>query len=162
MVRPHNVFMHPPCCWSVATIVVGVGNPICGDDAVGLHVVRMLRQRIDDPGVDVEEAMTGGLPLVERLAGYDRAVIVDSIRDGEAERGDICRLTPDAFASASDSHPHGIDFGTALEYFKKISGGLPDIVVIGVVIGDCELSEQLSPVIAGVVPHAVDMVLSEL
>jgi hydrogenase maturation protease len=146
----------------VATIVVGVGNPICGDDAVGLHVVRKLRERIQDAEVTVEEAMTGGLPLVERLAGYDRAVIVDSIRDGEAERGDIRRLTPDAFASASDSHPHGIDFGTALEYLKRISGGLPDIVVIGVVIGDCELSERLSPAVAGAVLRAVDMVLAEL
>ena len=144
------------------TIILGVGNPICGDDAVGLHVVQQLRRRVDDPDVTIEEAMTGGLPLVERLAGYDRAIIIDSIRDGNAEEGDVRRLTADAFTSAADSHPHGIDFGTALSYLKKISDEVPDIVVIGVVIGECELAEQLSPAIAAAVPCAVEMVLGAL
>ena len=144
------------------TIILGVGNPICGDDAVGLHVVQQLRRRVDDPDVTIEEAMTGGLPLVERLAGYDRAIIIDSIRDGNAEEGDVRRLTADAFTSAADSYPHGIDFGTALSYLKKISDEVPDIVVIGVVIGECELAEQLSPAIAAAVPCAVEMVLGAL
>lgn len=154
--------MHPPFCCSVATIVLGVGNPICGDDAVGLHVVQILRERIRDPDVTVEEAMTGGLPLVERLAGYDRAVIIDSIRDSEAAEGELRRLTTDVFMAASDAHPHGIDFGTALEYIKKIGGEVPDIVVVAIVIRGCELAEQLSPAVAAAVPRAVDMVLEEL
>ncbi|MFO8133851.1 MAG: hydrogenase maturation protease, partial [Thermoplasmatota archaeon] len=146
----------------MATIVLGVGNPICGDDAVGLHVVRALPDRIRDADVIVEEALTGGLPLVERLVGYEHAVIVDSIRDSEADIGEVRRLTPDAFTAVSDSHPHGVDFGTALEYLEKIGGEVPDIVVVGVVIGDCELAEQLSPAVAAAVPRAVDMVLAEL
>lgn len=154
--------MHPSCCWSVATIVLGVGNPICGNDAVGLHVVRALRERIQDADVTVEEVMTGGLPLVERLVGYDRAVIIDSIHADEADEGDIRRLTPNAFMAMSDAHPHGVDFGTALSYLKKISDEVPDIVVIGVVIGQCELSEELSPAVAAAVPRAVDLVLEEL
>jgi len=154
--------MHASCCCPVATIVLGVGNPICGDDAVGLHVVRALPDQIQDADVVVEEALTGGLPLVERLAGYEHAVIVDSIRDSEADLGDVRRLTPAMFTAATDSHPHGIDFGTALAYLKKIDGEVPDIVVVGVVIGDCDLAEQLSPAVAAAVPRAVDMVLAEL
>lgn len=154
--------MHPACCWTVATIVLGVGNPICGDDAVGLHVVRRVREHVQDADVTVEEAMTGGLPLVERLASYDQAVIIDSIREGDAEEGDVRRLTADDFAATSDSHPHGIDFGTALAYLKKISDEVPDIVVIGIVIGECELSEELSPAVAAAVPRAVDLVMEEL
>ena len=154
--------MQAPCCCSVRTIILGVGNPICGDDAVGLHVMQHLRQHIGDPDVTMEEALTGGLPLVERLVGYDRAIIIDSIRDGNAEEGDVRRLTPDAFASTTDSHPHGIDFGTALSYLNKISDEVPDIMVIGIVIGECKLVEQLSPAVAAAVPCAVEMVLGEL
>ncbi len=146
----------------MATIALGVGNPICGNDAVGLHVARAVREQVQDARVTVEEAMTGGLPLVERLVGYDRAVIIDSIHADETDEGAIRRLTPDAFMATSDVHPHGVDFGTALSYLEKISDEVPDIVVIGIVVGQCELSEELSPAVAAAVPRAVDMVLEEL
>ena len=154
--------MQAPCCCSVRTIILGVGNPICGDDGVGLHVVQQMRKHVDDPDVTMEETLTSGLPLVERLAGYDRAIIIDSIRDCNAEAGGVRRLTADAFASTMDLHPHGIDFGTALSYLKKISDEVPEIVVIGIVIGKCELAEQLSPAVAAAVPRAVEMVFGEL
>lgn len=162
MVRFPNIFMHPLCCCSVRTIVLGVGNPLCGDDAVGLHVAALLRQRIRDPDVVIEESMTGGLPLVERLVGYDRAIIIDSLQNSEAAEGEVRRLTVDAFAATSASHPHGIDFGTALAHLRKVGAAVPTIVVIGITIGECQLAEHLSPAVSAAVPRAADAVLREL
>ncbi len=55
------------------TLVLGLGNPLLGDDAVGLRVAASLRGRLP-PDVELDEDYCGGLRLMERLAGYDRAV----------------------------------------------------------------------------------------
>ena len=65
------------------TLVLGLGNPLLGDDAVGLKVAALVRERLDGaPGVDVLEEEAGGLRLMERMTGYDRAVLVDAAVTG--------------------------------------------------------------------------------
>ena len=62
------------------TLVLGLGNTILGDDGVGICVVREMR-RTWTPGAGVElvEASLGGMVLLDLIAGYDHAVIVDAI-----------------------------------------------------------------------------------
>lgn len=63
---------------SCGRLVVALGNPDRGDDGVGPAVVRALGSQ---PGVEVWEALRGGLPLAEALVGYDRALVVDACPD---------------------------------------------------------------------------------
>ena len=60
---------------SARTIVVGLGNPILGDDGVGWRVAQAVQALA--PEADVECQALGGLSLMERLVGYQRAIIVD-------------------------------------------------------------------------------------
>ena len=76
------------------TIIVGIGNPIRSDDSVGLVVARILRERLAGvEGIDVAELWAGGLRLVEAMAGYDRAVVIDAMATGEKPPGTVRRLT---------------------------------------------------------------------
>ena len=49
------------------TIVLGVGNPILCDDGVGVHVVNQLKKHINDPNVTLDEALTGGMNLLDMI-----------------------------------------------------------------------------------------------
>jgi hydrogenase maturation protease len=50
---------------TLRTLVLGLGNPLLGDDAVGLRVAALVRERLNGaPGVDVEEEEAGGLRLM--------------------------------------------------------------------------------------------------
>jgi hydrogenase maturation protease len=63
------------------TLVLGLGNPILTDDKVGIHVVRAAAGHCSPAnGVTFAEASVGGLRLLDLLAGYDRAVMVDAIQ----------------------------------------------------------------------------------
>ena len=62
------------------TLVLGLGNPILSDDGVGLRVARELENRLDQQEVTVVETSMAGLDLLDLLAGYDRAIIVDAIQ----------------------------------------------------------------------------------
>ena len=62
-------------------LVLGLGNEYAGDDAIGVLAVRALRGELA-MAADIVESAASGLALLEVFAGYDRAVIADSIRTG--------------------------------------------------------------------------------
>ena len=68
------------------TIVLGVGNPILRDDGVGVHVIQQLKQQINDPNVTVDEALTGGMNLLDLILGYNKAILIDAIKMEHANR----------------------------------------------------------------------------
>ena len=73
------------------TLVLGLGNELAADDAVGLLVARAVRERIAD-AADVVESSASGMALIEIFDGYDRAIVVDSIRTGRSPPGTITEL----------------------------------------------------------------------
>ncbi|MGO8721594.1 MAG: hydrogenase maturation protease [Acidimicrobiales bacterium] len=73
------------------TLVLGLGNEYAGDDAVGILAVRALREELCY-AADIVESAASGLALLEVFAGYDRAVVVDSIRTGRNPAGTIVEL----------------------------------------------------------------------
>ncbi len=73
------------------TLVLGLGNELAADDAVGLLVARALRSELDG-AADVVESSASGLALIEILAGYDRAVVIDAIKTGEHPPGTIVEM----------------------------------------------------------------------
>jgi hydrogenase maturation protease len=73
------------------TLVLGLGNELAGDDAVGVLVARAVREGLEGMA-DVVESSASGLALIEVFAGYDRAVVVDSIRTGRNPPGTITEM----------------------------------------------------------------------
>ena len=68
------------------TLVIGLGNPLVSDDSVGLRVVKHLQPGLArcDRMSKLAEDYWGGLRLMERMIGYDRAIVVDAICTGAA------------------------------------------------------------------------------
>lgn len=62
--------------------VIGCGNLYASDDAVGLHVVRSLKECQLPVGVKVIEAGCPGLNLLDLWEGADKVIIVDAVKSG--------------------------------------------------------------------------------
>jgi len=60
-------------------LVFGLGNPILGDDGVGIRVVEEMKKRWKGKGVVFETGSVGGLKILDVLSGYDVVVIVDAM-----------------------------------------------------------------------------------
>ena len=71
------------------TIIMGLGNPILGDDGIGWSIAESLREEIHDPHITISCLARGGLYLMERLVGYDRAILIDATIAREGEPGEI-------------------------------------------------------------------------
>ena len=66
------------------------------------------------PGIEVDTDFCGGLRLMERLIGFDRAVIVDAICSGSRPSGSVLRLQPDDLPTLHTGSSHDVSLPTAL------------------------------------------------
>jgi len=93
-----------------------------GDDGVGIHVLRRLRDDTPSPHEDLEfkELSIGGIKLVEEILDYETVFIIDSI-ESATTIGDINEFSPEQFESTyHESAPHDVNFITALELYRKL------------------------------------------
>ncbi len=147
------------------TLVIGLGNPLRCDDAVGMHVAARLRKVLENSAdIDVLEDCCGGLRLMERLIGYQRAVIVDAARTG-APPGTV-RVFSAGTATRHDSCPHDLDLPTALELGRCSGAALPEagnMRIVTVEAADVQtFCESCTPAVAAGVSRAVETVLELL
>ncbi len=62
----------------MALVILGLGNDLLGDDAIGLLAAGALRGR-EGPGVSVDTSVQAGLYLLEPLQGFEDAIVIDSV-----------------------------------------------------------------------------------
>ena len=149
-------------------LVIGLGNPILGDDGVGWRVAAALQQDLtaDDSyaaDVEIDSFALGGLSLMERLVGYNKAIIIDAVQTGQSFPGQVHELTLEDLPDLSTGHStaaHDTSLQTALRLGRAMGAVLPDDVsIIGIEAEQVyEFSEELTPDVAAAVPIAVQKV----
>jgi hydrogenase maturation protease len=148
------------------TVVVGLGNPILSDDGVGIQVAALVRQQLQsEMDIEVITVYAGGLRLMEAIAGYRRAIIIDAMKSGQQPAGSI-RVFPLAAASGTRHTfcAHDGDLGTILTLARDLGLAIPqEITIIGIEALEMEIfSEELSPAVRAALPAAVAAVVSAL
>lgn len=152
---------------AAGTLVLGLGNPLRGDDGVGAAVIERLRDAADLPrGVDLVEGGTPGLEIVLMLEGHRRALVVDAADMGR-QSGEWQRFRWDEVALGSgDLHQLGVIHAAGLAEALKLGealGVLPaEVVIYGVqplVIG---WEPGLSAPVEAAIPGVCAAILHEL
>jgi hydrogenase maturation protease len=142
---------------NVRTVVLGLGNPVLSDDAVGLKVAERLRELLVErpvPGVSVLCSTRGGLELLDLLSGYARAVIVDALTLPEPDPGRVHKLDLTTFAGmARLVGSHDISLSQAFQLAERFGIPMPgEVIILGIEAGEVhEFSEELTPPVARVV-----------
>ena len=145
-------------------LILGVGNPILCDDGVGVQVARELKHLLKDTAIVVDEAYTGGLPLVDMIKGYKKTILIDALKSPQDKNGCIKHLTIDHLPTTHSANPHDMSLFTAIKLAKKMGESIPEeIVIIGVVVNTplC-FGESLTPTVARAVPEAIKAVMEEV
>lgn len=140
------------------TLILGLGNPLVGDDGVGIRVVEHLRGEELPPGVELEEAGTAGLAILDLAVGFDRLVVVDAI-DASLEPGTLLELDRAALEHMSGRHlvsPHDADLLTALKLGHELGLAMPaEITCVAIQVADLvTLGEGCTPKVEAAIPAA--------
>jgi hydrogenase maturation protease len=156
----------------VSAIVVGLGSPGRGDDAVGPLVAAAVAAALErgecGDGDVVVVQHEDPTDLVLAWDGHDRAVVVDAAVSGD-EPGTLHLMdvgtdpvSPETWArlGLGGSHAYGLAEAIAL---ARVLGRLPTTVSLVLVeAGDLSVEAPLSEAVANAVPRAVDAVLAAL
>ena len=139
-------------------LVLGLGNDLVADDGFGPAVARACRRDLAGRrDVAVEEAAAAGLRLLDLLAGYRRALIVDVVQTGRVPPGTLLDLpVGDSGRAWTLGGSHQCDLPTALAFGRRLGFALPEEVAIVVAEAADLLTirEELSPAVAAAVPRA--------
>jgi hydrogenase maturation protease len=148
------------------TIILGVGNQILGDDGVGVHVVNELKKHLKSPDIIIDDAMTGGMNLLDLILGFDRALIIDAVKSDKGETGEVKRIPLSHFSTIHSCNPHDVSLIEAIEMARRLGETrIPKkIIVIGIMMKQipCEFGDTLTKKIAAAVPKAVEITLNEI
>jgi len=111
------------------TLILGIGNLILTDDGVGIKIAQKLNE--ERPELEVVETGEAGLTLLDLIVGYDRLIIIDSIKTGQGKPGQVYKLELEDLKPAMDfSSSHGIDIATAFKLGQRLGYKMPKSVSI--------------------------------
>jgi hydrogenase maturation protease len=151
-------------------LVIGIGNPDCGDDAAGPMIARHLAgkssTRASDfpPQVTIIERSGDMLGLVEEWVGHEGVVLIDAAAPvtaaGTIHRFDLLQDSLPAGLALASTHAFGVADAVGL---ARALDRLPArLVVYAVEGGTFQLGAPLTPAVAAVVDTVAEHVAEEL
>ena len=150
---------------SGGTVIIGMGNPLLSDDGVGIAVAHAVAARLQGcRDLTVTELHTGGIRLMEAMAGFKRAVVVDAMLSG-APPGTVQRFDPQDFVTTKNTlSSHDTNFGTAYELGLMAGVELPERVSFwGIEAREFDLfGERFTDEVAAAVPVAVERIVAQI
>jgi hydrogenase maturation protease len=148
-------------------LVAGMGSELRSDDAFGLFVVRRMIEAGPPEGVEVFEAGTAGIGLVQQLFdGYACLILVDAV-ERDREPGSLFVLEPevpeierfsDGDRSELLSDMHYTVPSRVLTLAKALKILPSRVLIVGCQPGDLDLGMDLSEPVARAVDDAVELV----
>lgn len=149
-------------------LLLGLGNDILCDDAIGLFVVREIRHRLHTAGLnlkaDVQETCEMGLSLLDYIIGYEGLVLVDSIQTGRAEPGFVHELEGQDIKVFPVTTPHFIGVGEMMTVGRQLGLTVPSrIKIFAVEVRDpFTIATTMTPALQQALPGVVDKVFATL
>ncbi len=139
------------------TLVLGLGNPLMGDDGVGLVALNALCDRVFEPRVTLIDGGTWGMNLLPLIEAAQRVLFLDAINVG-AEPGELIVLERSQIPRGLGTKlsPHQIDLREVLAVCE-LRGSFPEhVAALGLQPDLVDMSLQLSPAVRAGLPRLVE------
>lgn len=129
------------------TAVIGVGNDLMGDDAIGPHIVReLIKRKVLPEEVLLIDEGRGGMRLVHHIKDMDRVIIIDAADIGK-DPGDYMVFRPEEVESIKDlsgTNIHEWDLLKMLELSKMLGECPKEVLILAIQPKDLKLGEEIS------------------
>ncbi len=148
------------------TLILGVGNPLRGDDAVGvLAIERLGNRQADLPShVAIVDGGTAGLGLIPLFEDYHRVILVDAVPMNKPP-GTIRRFEwqdTRILGHGQTLSLHESDLSDALILAHTLGCLPPEIVIYGVQPLHMDWDQPMSDAVSRALPALVDALINEV
>lgn len=168
---------------AISVLILGLGNPLLGDDGLGATVIAELSRFEWPPDVTVMDAGTSAISCLYEISHAARLIAVDAVKAG-GRPGAVYRLVPgglgaggnqDAGAQAaggcdsasgrldwSGQGSHGLALTSVIALARSMTGLPAEVVIFGAEPSRLRLTVELSDVVKAAIPTVVDAVRDEV
>jgi hydrogenase maturation protease len=146
-----------------ATVIIGLGNLLRGDDGLGVRAVQALADRDLPSDVEVIDGGTHGFGLIGLLEGRRRVIFVDAAQIGRSP-GQFVRFGPDEarlLGSERQLSVHEAGLSEVLALAQALDALPEEVIVFGMQPAGLEWDDVLSPEVEAALPSLVDAVLAD-
>lgn len=145
-------------------LVLGVGNPLMGDDGVGARAIAMLAERQLPPHIHLQEAGAPGWGLASWFEHHNSVVLIDAVQmglsPGDWQKLDFSQVRLLAEEPAFSLHQPDLACGLALAQELDL---LPsNLVLYGIQPADLTLGSPLSLPVEARLPELVNSIVQDL
>jgi hydrogenase maturation protease len=148
----------------MSILVLGIGNLLLGDEAIGVRIVEALEQRYLLPShVEVLDGGTSGMDLLDVMANRDHLIVADAVLSGD-EPGSVVVLRDDEIPAmfTRKVSPHQLGLADVLMALR-LTGEFPTrLTLVGVVPQTLEPGIALSPVVRQAIEPALQQIMAAL
>ncbi len=107
-------------------LILGLGNEILTDDAIGFHVAAALQTGFAGiAGTVVSSSDEVGLGLLDILCDYDEVVLIDAIQTGTAEIGYVHEVSSEQLKAMTGVGPHFMGIAEMLALGRELGLDVP-------------------------------------
>lgn len=145
-------------------LILGLGNPLRGDDGIGPAVIEALRQVELPPEVELMDGGTAGLGLLTAISGRQHLLVVDAAEMGRPP-GTVVVFRPEAVSlekAASALSPHQLGFAEVLEVAGRLALAPQRIKVFAVQPDRLDWEQGLSPAVQNSLSQVFAAIREEL
>ncbi len=151
------------------TAIMGFGNPVRSDDAIGIYVIDRIREKFgQQENISIFDMGTAAFEVLFGLKGHNRIILVDGVVNSGEAVGTVFKLPAEEVMKAPQDDPmvflHGMKWDQALSYAKKIlrEEYPEDIQVYLVAIENTKLEVDLSEVVQKAGDKVVSHIIEDL
>ncbi|MEO6347417.1 MAG: hydrogenase maturation protease [Aquaticitalea sp.] len=151
------------------TAIMGFGNPVRSDDAIGIYVIEQLQGMLsENEDISIFDMGTGAFEVLFGLKGHQRIIMVDGVINSNESVGTLFKVPAEEVLAAPEDDPmvflHSIKWNQALSYAKKIlrEEYPEDIQVYLIAIENTKLEIELSETVKEAGDKVVQHILEDL
>jgi hydrogenase maturation protease len=144
-------------------LVLGIGNPLLGDDGFGVEVVRRLQKQGGPPFVEFLDGGTAGLALLPHLEGRSHVLVVDAIDFG-GRPGQVVWLRAAEIPAYSGLKlsEHQVTFREVLALLDLLKIKPRELLFVGVQPCGARWGDPLSREVEAAIPAVMDEIGKQL
>jgi hydrogenase maturation protease len=136
-------------------MVIGYGNPLRTDDAIGWRAAGELSSQFSGDEIEIVACPQLNPEMAEAVAQAKLVVFIDACTDGTPGR--VSRREVQASAFSPELMEHHLDPGSLLACAKELYGRAPKAVTI-CVTGECfGFGRELTPTVERVLPGVIEL-----
>ena len=145
-------------------VVLGAGNILLGDEGLGVRAIERLPHAYCLPAcIELLDAGTCGMEMLEELEDLDALIVVDAIR-ASREPGTLIRLVGEQVPVffRTKLSPHQIGLCDVLATLELLARAPRYTTILGLQPQSLALGMELTPIIEAAMPELLRLIVAEL